>query len=552
LVLLLGGTVFMFGAYVVLRETILHVLYAAACASATAYPAYVLGISQTIIGDRHGLVLGAATALGTWSCLSVVCMHARNKLAPKPWLYGSLVLLAASLLSTWPGFPVQHIHRLWAAFVLVGLGQMVWTLVDSLRTNFKTIPFNHQLSLLSWPVAIAVATPDVLNIVGLSRNPLPVRTVPITIFIIMIAEMVSRVLGRILVQMRANAELASRFDRLQEQHREIQVLNAELQRQVHEKAEGLSLALARMATQPDSERIKSGDLLDGRYKLGQVLGAGAMGTVFAARRLGDDKPVAVKLMNGTQSLEGRARLAREAQISTRIAHPHLVTVFDVSVSNEGDLYLVMELVNGPTLRNCTECYGPHLWSMRVLAQVAEGLAALHAVGTIHRDLKPANILLEHSDKPRIVHAKIADFGISTIRDAAHGAHDTEECLTLTRPGHLMGTPVYMAPEIFLDSHAVSPAVDIFSFGILAAELLSQQPPMANPPMGYVLHAVPEAPMIPLKSLCPSVTDPLGVLVDRCRQANPKLRPSALELRDAFLSAAEAYVTSARGIEMTSE
>jgi serine/threonine-protein kinase len=212
---------------------------------------------------------------------------------------------------------------------------------------------------------------------------------------------------------------------------------------------------------------------------------------------------------------------------------------DVDVASAGFLFLVMEYVDGPNVRMSKDRYGDPVWTMAVLTQVADGLAALHEAGIVHRDLKPGNVLIVGgAEGPPVV--KIADFGISVIRQATH--RDTENEVTqdarvsgplpkdkdpaLTSAGLVMGTPLYMAPELLQGGATrASAASDAFAFGAMAYEMLTGERPFRD-----VSEQVLEGrPARPVGELARWVPPAVAAMVDACLAREPGERPSAQEI-----------------------
>ena len=203
-------------------------------------------------------------------------------------------------------------------------------------------------------------------------------------------------------------------------------------------------------TQGDGER-----LLDGRYRLGDRLGSGAVAEVFRAQDERLARPVAVKLFRG-DAAEELQRHEAEMRTLARLDHPSLVTVYDAGDA-DGQPYLVMQLVEGATLgdelrrgpigADRTATYG---------AALADALAYVHAQGFVHRDVKPANVLIAADGR---VH--LADFGIARLVDSAH----------VTRTGDVLGTPAYFAPEQ-VSGGAVGSAADVYALGLMLLECLT--------------------------------------------------------------------------------
>jgi serine/threonine protein kinase len=195
-----------------------------------------------------------------------------------------------------------------------------------------------------------------------------------------------------------------------------------------------------------------GLLLEGRYRLDERIAAGGMGEVWRATDLVLDRPVAVKLQQPWHSgrEEELARFRAEARHAGSLSHPGIARVYDYHEADPP--YLVMELVDGPSLARLLED-GPidPALTMSLVAQAARALQAAHAAGLVHRDIKSANLLVSQSGR-----VKITDFGI------AHAAGSAP----LTRPGALIGTPAYLAPERVAGAPA-RPAADLYALGIVA-------------------------------------------------------------------------------------
>jgi serine/threonine protein kinase len=205
------------------------------------------------------------------------------------------------------------------------------------------------------------------------------------------------------------------------------------------------------------QRLLAGE----RYELGDRLGHGGMATVYLARDLKLDREVAIKLLadNFTGDDEVRKRFSREARLAARLDHPNVVQVFDVG--EDGDRpFIVMEHVRGGTLEdrlNRRRRSVDRDEGLRLLGQLCEGLGHAHARKLVHRDIKPQNLLLRESDEC----LKITDFGI---------ARAAEETTRLTRPGKVLGTDRYMAPEQLADGR-ITAATDVYACGVVADELL---------------------------------------------------------------------------------
>ena len=254
----------------------------------------------------------------------------------------------------------------------------------------------------------------------------------------------------------------------------------------------------------------AGAVLGGRYVLDQQIGSGGYSEVWHATDTVLHRPVAVKLLHPryTQRSEVLARFQAEARHAGALAHENIARVYDYGEPADGQPpYLVMELVNGPSLEALL-AGGPLEASrtMDIIAQAAAGLQAAHAAGLIHRDVKPANLLLAPGG---IV--KVTDFGI---------AH-TVSSVPVTATGELIGTPGYVAPERVVGEQATS-ASDLYALGMVAYECLSGAPPFTGPALEVAL-AHRDLPLPPLPS---SVAADVGAFVMQLTAKDPAWRPDS--------------------------
>ncbi len=350
-------------------------------------------------------------------------------------------------------------------------------------------------------------------------------------------------LGAILVRrfLAVHRSLEHQVRSLEERDRELSALNVELRRQVAERAKGFSEALAILSHQGPTAGLGPGSEV-GVYRIERLLGTGGMGTVYEARRHADGSHIALKVMHEQIRVDAKARFAREAELAARVSHTNLVPVLDFGVSEQGRLYLVMEIVRGCTLAHIGERRRDRAWVSGVLAQVARGLAALHEAAIVHRDLKPSNVLLEGGVEGDGTRARIADFGIAALAGridepaidaAAAGVAATlvgDSGPRLTATGAVIGTPAYMAPELGRRGYEATPSADVFSFGVVSYEVLSGELPFRVPAMER-RSTSPE--------IAASVWSRLGLdatIVDLLQQSlafDPTRRPPARELAEAL-------------------
>jgi serine/threonine-protein kinase len=249
----------------------------------------------------------------------------------------------------------------------------------------------------------------------------------------------------------------------------------------------------------------------GGCRLEELIGRGGMGSVYKARRISLDRPVAVKLLASTLESDPEyvERFMREARAAASLDHPHVVPVIDVGEEN-GQHYLVMPFVEGENLEAILARQGflPMAEAVRIARQVAEGLSALHARGIVHRDIKPANILV---GKDGLV--RITDFGLARNVRLQKG---------LTAAGVFMGTPEYVAPEQ-VKGPVVDARTDLYSLGICFYRMLSGELPFqALSAMEMATQQLRGAP-IPLEQRMQGVDPRASALIARLLQKDPARR-----------------------------
>lgn len=281
-----------------------------------------------------------------------------------------------------------------------------------------------------------------------------------------------------------------------------------------------------------------GHTLDEKYRLESRLGIGGMGTVYRARHLLIDRPVAVKVLNPrfVEDEAARTRFRREAKAAGRLQHTNAVTVTDFGQSSDGYVYLVMELLEGRTLREVLAKEAPldTARSVSLMLQVSAAVAAAHEAGIIHRDLKPANIfIVQHSEVPAVV--KVLDFGIAKL---AADSLDDDDHKTLTQVGAMIGTPRYMSPEQ-CNGDDLTPAADVYSLGVILYELLTGTVPFSGTsPLAIAMKHTSENPRSP-REFVSSIPVALEKIVLRTLEKKPEDRPAnAAEFRKELLETAE--------------
>ncbi|RFU43575.1 hypothetical protein DZF91_00350 [Actinomadura logoneensis] len=263
-------------------------------------------------------------------------------------------------------------------------------------------------------------------------------------------------------------------------------------------------------------RGEPGVSLAGRYRILGLIGRGGMGRVWRAYDAELGREVAVKELRLPEEVEDAerrewyARAEREARAAARLRHPGIVALHDRVTGDDGRPWLVMELVEGPSLDAVIRADGP-LPPARVAAigrQMLDALATAHAHGIVHRDVKPANVLLD-GDR-----AILTDFGIAALDGDA----------TLTRSGALLGTPAYMSPEQ-VRGRPATPASDLWSLGATLYAAVEGRPPFGGPTHGAIFVAIATEPPPP-----PKKAGPLTELLTSLLQKDPDARPPAETVR----------------------
>jgi hypothetical protein len=335
------------------------------------------------------------------------------------------------------------------------------------------------------------------------------------------------------------ASLQARLLDVRSRRAEIESLNEELRRQVAARSRQLSQLISQIERSVD--HIEVGSTVDERYLIEDQLGAGAMGIVFSARRISDQKRFALKTILGG-SHDVAVRFTREAEIAATVHHPHVVSIFDVGIHRNAP-YLVMEYLSQGTLADAQDRFGDLGWLVPLLANVASGLCELHARGILHRDLKPANILLDGDPLNPV--AKIGDLGIarsdlSEALAATAQAEPGERRAGGTAPNALLGTYPYMAPELAFGAGAYQAHSDMFSFGVLAWEVCTGALPFTIPPIVSAMSGLSLQKLPPMSDSAPAE---LVTLLERCLARETKERPTAEE---AVAALREVQVTLPRG------
>ncbi|MBV8760653.1 MAG: protein kinase [Deltaproteobacteria bacterium] len=288
---------------------------------------------------------------------------------------------------------------------------------------------------------------------------------------------------------------------------------------------------ARLIKLKATQDVLVGRVFDQRYELRSSLGHGGMGTVYRAHQISVDREVAIKVIHPKLASDRVAvkRFLREARLASRLNQPNVVNVYDFGQTDDGILYLVMEMLRGHTLARELEAMRP-LPLRRILhiaLQLCDALEVAHAQEIVHRDLKPSNIIVL-DDPPGRDLIKVLDFGL-----AKSLASDTSSLITASSA--LLGTPLYMPPEQIAGEPSDHRA-DLYAFGCILYHLLDGRPPFLRDNVNAVLaaHLHDTPPALPA-----TVPAPLASLVATMMAKDPAHRPgSAAAIRTALQSLEE--------------
>ncbi|WP_437669162.1 protein kinase domain-containing protein [Sorangium sp. So ce131] len=258
-----------------------------------------------------------------------------------------------------------------------------------------------------------------------------------------------------------------------------------------------------------------GERLGARYTIERQTGKGGLGAVYRARDAVSGAPVAIKVLREPTE-DKRSRFAREARVLAALSHPCIVRYVAHGLTPDGELYLVMDWLEGEDLgaRIARGRLEPAA-ALKVATRVAEGLAFAHAQGIIHRDIKPQNIFLPGGDLER---ATIVDLGLARLEDATS---------SLTRTGATVGTPSFMAPEQVIGDGEVDARADIYSLGCVLFTCLTGRPPFtAAHPLAVLARVVFEEAPRP-SALAPGLPPELDAFVTRLLAKRPDGRPDTI-------------------------
>lgn len=294
--------------------------------------------------------------------------------------------------------------------------------------------------------------------------------------------------------------------------------------------------LNKIASLSDTGRTKAyselGDTVavSDKYELIELLGRGGMGTVYKAMNKSSGDLVAIKVLT-PGSASAWQRFVQEASMLTKLSHQSVVKVFDFLVDHDGTAYMIMELVDGPSLMNVVDCGGAIIEkeAVPIFLRCAEALEHLHRAGVVHRDLKPSNIILFCEDEKTII-PKVVDFGVSKFSNLLSADR-------LTLQGEVLGSPLYMSPEQ-CRGEDVTFQSDIYSFGCVMFEVLTGFPPFVGANYFETMNLHSHAPVPNLRASKigrHALSSAIIEIVEKCLAKSPHDRYESAELLVQTLS-----------------
>lgn len=269
---------------------------------------------------------------------------------------------------------------------------------------------------------------------------------------------------------------------------------------------------------------EAGQTIAGKYRLNQPIGSGGMASVWSVTNVFTERQFAIKFMHPAvaKTPEAAHRFLMEAKVSARINHPNIIEIIDVGQTEDGILFMVMELLQGVSLETAIRQQSPPMVLsefVSVMIDVARALVAAHKSGVVHRDLKPTNIYL-HMIRESVAVPKLLDFGVSKFLE--------EENHSLTVAGTVLGSPLYMSPEQAMGLDTIDGRTDIFAFGAILFEALCGTRPYDAPNFNALIVTIATKQPKSIDEAAPNLPEALRAIVRDCLVTDPAKRISSFE------------------------
>lgn len=279
-----------------------------------------------------------------------------------------------------------------------------------------------------------------------------------------------------------------------------------------------------------------GSTIDGRYRVKREIARGGMGTVFEAQQVFTGRTVALKLLHPEYGRHpgARERMLREARALGSLRHPNVVEVLDAGIDDDGQVFVVTEMLEGRTLEGIMAARAtlPLVDVIQIARQLCSALAHLHARGVVHRDVKPGNVFITRDALGREI-VKLIDFSIARIPEIAGSSVSAR----LTLEGDQVGTPEYMAPEQLLAVREIDHRCDIYALGVTLFEALTGRLPFDGDMNGRLAQLAENVRPPALQGLRPDVPMAVAAVIERALARRPDERfPDARTFALALLQA----------------
>jgi serine/threonine-protein kinase len=278
--------------------------------------------------------------------------------------------------------------------------------------------------------------------------------------------------------------------------------------------------------------MQAGETIAGKYRLNEPIGSGGMASVWSATNVFTERQFAIKFMHPAvaKTPEAAHRFLMEAKVSARVNHPNIIEIIDVGQTEDGALFMVMELLQGLSLETAIHHQSPPMVLsefISVMIDVARALVAAHKKGVVHRDLKPTNIYL-HMIRESVAVPKLLDFGVSKFLE--------EDNHSLTVAGTVLGSPLYMSPEQAMGLDSIDGRTDVFAFGAILFEALCGTRPYDAPNFNALIVTIATKQPKSIDEVSPHLPEALRSIVRDCLITDPKKRISSFdEIVDRLLA-----------------